>query len=120
MKNSASKGRQSLTANAVKYAKEFGFDLDLTILKLLSKDTKTGEEIALNKISGELKKAITDKLQEEVRNQKWQGETTTARWEDEDQGLKECYMWLKEWKAAPTHTVAKIGELQCNVTSCMS
>ena len=37
-------------------------------------------------------------------DQKWQGKITASRWEDQDLSLKECYTWLKGWKAAPTHT----------------
>ena len=44
-------------------------------------------------------------------DQKWQGKITAARWGDQDLRLKECYTWLKGWKAAPTHTMAGIEEL---------
>ena len=58
-----------------------------------------------------LKKAITSRLQQEVMDQKCQGKITAARWEDQDLSLKECYTWLKGWKAAPTYTIAGIEEL---------
>ena len=44
-------------------------------------------------------------------DQKWQGEITGSRWEDQDLSLRECYTWLKVWKAAPTHMIAGIEEL---------
>ena len=44
-------------------------------------------------------------------DQKWQGEITASRWEDQDLSLKECYTWLKGWKAALTHMIAGIKEL---------
>ena len=109
--NSASKGRHSVLAEAVKYAKELGLDLDLTKPNATCQVASTGDEIIDNKVPEALKKAIISRLQQEVMDQKWQGKITAARWEDQDLSLKECYTWLKGWKAAPTHTIAGIEEL---------
>ena len=110
--NSArSKGRHSTLEDAVKYAREFGLDLDLTKPNTTCQVVCTGDEIIDNKIPDTLKNAITSRLQQEVMDQKWQGEITAARWKDQDLSLKECYTWLKGWKAAPTHTIAGIEEL---------
>ena len=110
--NSArSKGRHSTLEDAVKYAREFGLDLDLTKPNTTCQVVCTGDEIIDNKIPDTLKNAITSILQQEVMDQKWQGEITAARWKDQDLSLKECYTWLKGWKAAPKHTIAGIEEL---------
>ncbi|XP_068675641.1 uncharacterized protein [Montipora foliosa] len=109
--NLASKGRHSVLADAVKYAREFGLDLELTKPTATCQVASTGDEISDNEVPDALKKAITSRLQQEVMDQKWQGKITAARWEDQDLSLKECYTWLKGWKAAPTHTIAGIEEL---------
>ena len=110
--NSArSKGRHSTLEDAVKYAREFGLDLDLTKPNTTCQVVCTGDEIIDNNIPDTLKNAITSRLQQEVMDQKWQGEITAARWKDQDLSLKECYTWLKGWKATPTHTIAGIEEL---------
>ena len=43
--NSASKGRHSMLADAVKYAREFGLDLDLTKPNATCQVASTGDEI---------------------------------------------------------------------------
>ena len=95
----------------MKYAREFGLDLDLTTPKATFEVVSTGDKIIDNKIPDALKNAITSRLQQEVMEHKWQGKITAARWEDQDLSLRECYMWLKGCKAAPTHTIAGIEEL---------
>ena len=70
--NSASKGRHSELADAVKYAREFGLDLDLTKPNATCQVASTGDESIDNKIPDALKKAITSRLQQEVMGQKWQ------------------------------------------------
>ena len=109
--NSASKGPHSMLADAVKYAREFGLDLDLTKPDATCQVVSTGDEIIDNKIPDALKNAITSRLQQELMDQKWQGKITTARWEDQELSLKECYTWLKGWKEAPIHTIAGIEDL---------
>ena len=91
--NSASKGRHSVLADAVKYAslREFGLDLDLTKPNATCQVASTGNEIIDNEVPDALKKAITSRLHQEVMDQKWQGKITAARWEDQDLSLKECY-----------------------------
>ena len=101
-----------MLADAVRYAREFGLDLDLTKPNATCEVVSTGEEIIDNKIPNALKNAITSRLQQEVMDQKWQRKITAARWEDQDLSLKECYRWLKGWKAAPTHAIPGIEELQ--------
>ena len=93
----------------MKYAREFGLDLGLT--KPNANCQVVSTKIIDNKIPAALKNAITSRLQQEVMDQKWQGKITAARWEDQDLSLKECYTWLKGWKAAPTHTIDGTEEL---------
>ena len=101
-----------MLADAMKYARDFGLDLDLTKPNATCQVVSTRDEIIDNKIPDALKNAITSRLQQEVMDQKWQGQITGARWVDQHLSLKECYTWLKGWKAAPTHTMAGIEELQ--------
>ena len=77
--NSASKGRHSVLADAAKYAREFGLDLDLTKANATCQVVSTGDEIVDNKIPDTLKNAVTSRLQQEVMDQKWQGKITAAR-----------------------------------------
>ena len=100
-----------MLADAMKYAREFGLNLDLTKPNTTWQVVSTGDEINDKKIPDALKNAITSRLQQEVMDQKWQGKITAARWEDQDLSLKECHTWLKGWKAAPTSTIAGIEEL---------
>ena len=100
-----------MLADAVKYAREFGLDLDLTKPNATCQVASTGDEIIDNEVPDALKKAITSRLQQEVMDQKWQGKITAASWEDQDLGLKECYTCLKGWKATATHTIVGIEEL---------
>ena len=82
-----------MLADAAKYAREFGLDLDLTKANATCQVVSTGDEIVDNKIPDTLKNAVTSRLQREVMDQKWQGKITAARWEDQDLRLKECYTY---------------------------
>ena len=79
-----------MLVDAVKYAMEFGLDLDLTKPNATCQVASTGGDIIDSKIPDALKKAITSRLQQEVMNQKRQGKITAARWENQDLSLKEC------------------------------
>ena len=99
--NSArSKGRHSTLEDAVKYAREFGLDLDLTKPNTTCQVVCTGDEIIDNKIPDTLKNAITSRLQQEVMEQKWQGEITAARWNDQDLSTYTYNSWNRG--VAPT------------------
>ena len=65
--NSASKGRHSVLADAVKYARECGLDLDLTKPNATCQVAGTGDEIIDTEVPDALKKAITSRLRQEVR-----------------------------------------------------
>ena len=56
--NSASKGRHSMLADTVKYARGFGLDLDLTKPNATCQVVSTGDEIIDNKIPDALKNAM--------------------------------------------------------------
>ena len=84
-----------MLADAVKNAREFGLDFDLIKLNATFQVASTGDAIFDNKVPDALKKAITSRLEQGMMDQKWQGKITTARWEDKDLSLKECYTWLK-------------------------
>ena len=56
------------------------------------------------------KKAVQSKRFEDTKEKKWQGKLMTVRWEDEKLD-GECFSWMTEWRAAPTHTIAGIMEL---------
>ena len=56
------------------------------------------------------KKAVQSKRFEYTKEKKWQGKLMTVRWEDEKLD-GECFSWMTEWRAAPTHTIAGIMEL---------
>ena len=98
-----------MLADAVKYAREFGLDLDLTKPTATCQVASTRDEIIENKIPDALKNAITSRLRQEVMDQKGQGKIT-ARWEDQNLSIKECYTWLKGWKAARTHTIEELHQ----------
>jgi len=89
-------GQRSMVKEAFRFAEELGLDLDLEH----SGSVKT-----------EVRKCQVEKLEEEVRNQQWQGSLVTARLQDEKLSAEGCFWWLIEWKTCPTHTIAGIFEL---------
>ena len=56
-----------MLADAVKYAREFGLDLDLTKPNATCQVASTGDEIIDTEVPDALKKSITSRLQQEVR-----------------------------------------------------
>ena len=64
----ARKGRRSIFKEAAKCAEEFRLKLDLEHVQ---------------KIKTDMRKCQIKKLEDEVRNQQWQGRLVTARQEDE-------------------------------------
>ena len=54
----------------------------------------------------EVRKCQDEKLEKEVRNQRWQGSLVTARLQDEKLSAEECFWWLTEWNTCPTYTIA--------------
>ena len=63
------------------------------------------------KIKSEVRKCQVEKLEYEVRNQRWQGRLVTTRLEDESLSADGCFWWLTEWKNCPSHTIAGLVEL---------
>ena len=72
--------------------------------------TEQGEVIEGRTIGVWAKKAVQSKCFEDTKEKKWQGKLMTVRWEDETLD-GECFSWMREWRAAPTHTIAGIMEL---------
>ena len=68
--------------DAVKYAKEFKLDLDLTQPNPTSYIADKGEQIPENKVSEALKKAVSSNQQEEVNDQNWQLKIACTRWDE--------------------------------------
>ena len=102
-------GRHSLIGDAHRFAEEFGMKLELRCLDP-SGTTEQGEIIEGRKIGVWAKKAVQSKRFEDTKEKKWQGKLMTVRWEDEKLD-GECFSWMTEWRAAPTHTIAGIMEL---------
>ena len=69
--------------------------------------TEQGEVIEGRKIAVSAKKAVQSKRFEDTSEKKWQGKLMTVHWEDEKLD-GECFSWMTEWRAPPTHTIAGI------------
>ena len=80
----------------IKCAEEFGLELDL----------EHGQEIRTD-----VRECQIEKLEDEVRNQPWQGRLVTTRREDESLSTYWCYWWLTEWNNCPSHIIAGLVEL---------
>ena len=102
-------GRHSLIGDAQRFAKELGMKLELRCPDP-SCTTEQGEVIEGQKIGVWAKKAVQSKRFEDTKEKKWQGKLMTVCWEDEKLD-GECFSWMTEWRAAPTHTIAGIMEL---------
>ena len=89
-------GRRSMVKEAFRFAEELGLELDLEH----PRSVKT-----------EVRKCQDEKVEEEVRNQRWQGSLVTSRLQDEKLSAEGCFWWLTEWKTCPTYTIAGIFEL---------
>ena len=88
--------RRSMVKEAFIFAEELGLELDLEH----PRSVKT-----------EVQKCQDEKLEKEVRNQRWQGSLVTARLQNEKLSAEGCFWWLTEWNTCPTYTVAGIFEL---------
>ena len=89
-------GRRSMVKDAFRFAEELGIELNL-------EHPQT--------VKTELRKCQVERLEEEVRNQRWQGSLLTTRLQDEKLSASGCFWWLTEWKSCPTHTIAGMFEL---------
>ena len=77
-------GRRSMVKDAFRFAKELGIELNL-------EHPRT--------VKTELRKCQTERLEEEVGNQRWQGSLVTTRLQDEKLSASGCFWWLTEWKS---------------------
>ena len=89
-------GRRSMVKEAFRFTEELGLQLDLE---------------HLCSVKTEVQKCQDEKVEEEVRNQRWQGGLVTSRLQDEKLSAEGCFWWLTEWKTCPTYTIAGIFEL---------
>ncbi|PFX34789.1 Ubiquilin-1 [Stylophora pistillata] len=103
-------GRRSIFKEAATCAEELGLKLDLEHVQGIKK---------------EVRRCQIEKLEDEIRNQRWQGHLVTTRLEDEslsasgkdgapeDESLSAdgCFWWLTEWNNCPSHTIAGLAEL---------
>ena len=89
-------GRRSMVTEAFSFAEELDLELDLEH----PRSVKT-----------EVRKCQDGRVEEEVRNQRWQGSLVTSRLQDEKLSAEGYFWWLTEWKTCPTYTVAGIFEL---------
>ena len=46
-----------------------------------------------------------EKLEDEVRNQRWQGRLVTVRLEDENLRTDDCVLVAHRWENGPSHTI---------------
>ena len=90
--NAERTGRRSLVKDAQKYAEELGMKLELRYPDP-SGTTAENEKIEGHKI-GVWRKALQNKHCEGVREQRWQGQLHTARWEDKDLD-GESFEWMR-------------------------
>ncbi|PFX32844.1 Retrovirus-related Pol polyprotein from type-1 retrotransposable element R2 [Stylophora pistillata] len=88
--------RLSIFKEAAKCAEELGLELDLEHAQGIKK---------------EVRRCQIEKLEDEIRNQRWQGRLVTTRLEDESLSADGCFWWLTEWKNCPSHTIAGLVEL---------
>ena len=95
-KQAARMGRRSIFKEAAKCAEEFGLELDLEHTQ---------------KIKTEVRKCQIEKLEDEIRNQRWKGRLVTKRLEYESFSADGCFWWHTEWKNCPSHTIAGLVEL---------
>ena len=105
-----SKGYQSMTKEAGKYAEEYGLQLQLNYPDPVCV-TEEEEVVPGDKLKTRLRKLRESRREGEVEEQKWQGKLITARKEDEDLNTEQCFWWLSEWRTCPTHTIAGMFEI---------
>ena len=106
-----SKGYQSMTKEAGKYAEEYGLQLQLNYPDPAVCVTEEGEVVPGDKLKTRLRKFRESRMEGVVEEQKWQGKLITARKEDGDLNTEQCFWWLSEWRTCPTHTIAGIFEI---------
>ena len=105
-----SKGYQSMTKEAGKYAEEYGLQLQLNHPDPVCV-TEEGEVVPGDKLKTRLRKLRESRTEGGVEEQKWQGKLITARKEDGDLNTEQCFWWLSEWRMCPTHTIAGMFEI---------
>ena len=104
------KGHSSLLTDAKRVTEEYDITINL-VYPEPGGITREGDRIKYDKIGEVMKKAEIERLEKEVKDEKWQGKLTKQRWEDEHLSRKNCFQWMKEWRAGPTHVVAGMCEL---------
>ena len=60
----------------------------------------------MQKVKAEVRKCHIEKLEDEIRNKRWQGCLVTTRLEDESLSADGCFWWLTEWKNCRSHSIA--------------
>ena len=98
-------GHQSLVKEATKYANEVGISVHISHPHPTSSNNMA-EEVLGQKVKKQLKTAVEDQLRDKIRGKKWQGKFLRPKWDDEKLNQTGCFVWLKEWKHAPSHTIA--------------
>ena len=103
-------GQRSTVKDAFRFAGELGIELNIEHFRT---------------VKTELRNCQVERLEEEVRNQRWQGSLVTATLQDEKVSGSACFWWLTEWKSSPTHTITRMFELweqllatRLNVSQC--
>ena len=109
-KQAESKGYQSMTKEAGKYAEEYGLQLQLKHPDPVGV-TEEGEVVPGDKLKTPLRKLRESRMEGVVEEQKWQGKLITARKEDGDLNTEQCFWWLNDWRMCPTNTIAGIFEI---------
>lgn len=89
-------GQRSTVKDAFRFAGELGIELNIEHFRT---------------VKTELRNCQVERLEEEVRNQRWQGSLVTATLQDEKVSGSACFWWLTEWKSSPTHTITRMFEL---------
>ena len=105
-----SKGYQSMTKEAGKYAEEYGLQLQLNYPDPVCV-TEEGEVVPRDKLKTRLRKLRESRMEGVVKEQKWQGKLITTRKEDGDLNTEQCFWWLSAWQTCPTHTIAGMFEI---------
>ena len=103
------KGKSSILADAVKYAKE---DFSVTFEPLEDNFVvhyqKDGETVSTSKketVKTILKNNATEKLIKELAAATWQGVNFKTRMDDTEVDLNQCFAWLSRWKDAPVQVI---------------
>ena len=89
-------GQRSMVKDAFRFAKELSIELNIEPFRT---------------VKTELRNCQVERLEEEVRNQRWQGSLVTATLQYEKVSGSGCFWWLTELKSSPTHTITGMFEL---------